>query len=85
VRHKQHKKAFSEDEALHADKLLGLVHVDVWGLAKTPSFGGERYFVSFINDFFWQIIHLHFEKQWRMLFKIQRFSSLYRKPDWRKN
>jgi hypothetical protein len=41
---KQHWKAFLKDEELHADKLLGLVHTNVWGLAKTPSFGGERYF-----------------------------------------
>jgi transposase InsO family protein len=52
VREKQHRKAFTEHEALHANKLLGLVHINVWGLAKTPSFGGERYFVSFIADFF---------------------------------
>jgi len=52
VREKQHGKAFTEHEALHANKLLGLVHINVWGLAKTPSFGGEKYFVSFIADFF---------------------------------
>jgi len=52
VRQKQHGKAFSKDEALHANKLLGLVHTDVWRLAKTPSFGGERYLVSFPFEFF---------------------------------
>jgi hypothetical protein len=52
VREKQHGKAFSKDKALHADKLLDLVHTDVWGLAKNPPFGGERSFVSFRDDFF---------------------------------
>jgi hypothetical protein len=51
VQEKQHQKTFSKEEALHADKLLDLVHTDVWGLAKTPAFGGERYFVFFRNDF----------------------------------
>ncbi len=40
-----------KDEALHADKLWGLVRTDVWGLAKTLPFGGERYFVFFKDDF----------------------------------
>jgi hypothetical protein len=52
VQEKQHWKAFSKDEALHANKLLGLVDTDVWGLAKTPSFGGERYFVCFTDNVF---------------------------------
>ncbi len=52
MQEKQHWKAFSKDEALHANKLLGLVDTDVWGLAKTPSFGGERYFVCFTDNVF---------------------------------
>jgi hypothetical protein len=52
VQEKQHQKAFLKDEALHVDKLLGLVHTNVWGLAKTPSFEGARYFVFFTYDFF---------------------------------
>lgn len=31
---------------------MKLVQPNVWGLAKTPSFGGARYFVFFTHDFF---------------------------------
>jgi len=51
VQDKQHQKTFSKDEALNANK-LGLLHTNVWGLAKTPSFGATRYFVFFTDDFF---------------------------------
>ena len=29
---------------------LELVHTDVWGPSKVPSFGGSRYFITFIDD-----------------------------------
>ena len=31
--------------------ILDYVHSDVWGPSKTPSLGGRRYFVTFIDDF----------------------------------
>ncbi len=52
MQEKRHGKAFSKDEALHANKLLGLIHTNVWGLTKTPPFGEERYFLSFTNELF---------------------------------
>jgi len=30
--------------------LFDLVHMDVWGITKTMSLGGHRYFFSFVND-----------------------------------
>ena len=30
--------------------MLDVVHSDVWGLAKTTSMGGCRYYVTFIDD-----------------------------------
>jgi hypothetical protein len=84
VQDKQHQKTFSKDEALNANK-LGLLHTNVWGLAKTPSFGATRYFVFFTDDFFHKSFYLHFEEQRKVFFKIQRFSSLHQKPNWRKN
>jgi hypothetical protein len=32
-------------------KVLGLVHLNVWGLIKVTSFSGSRYFITFTNDF----------------------------------
>ena len=31
--------------------LLDIVHSDVWGPAQTATFGGCRYYVTFIDDF----------------------------------
>jgi len=34
----------------HSEGLLDCVHVSIWGPAKTASLGGQRYFVSFIDN-----------------------------------
>jgi hypothetical protein len=47
---KQHRKPFSTSRASRASKLQGLVHFDVWGLAKIPYYSGTKYFLKFINN-----------------------------------
>ena len=34
----------------HSESLLDCVHVSIWGPVKTASLGGQRYFVSFIDN-----------------------------------
>lgn len=51
VQGKHYREAFPKEGASRANKLLGLIHTDVWGLTKSPSFGGAKYFVSFTDDF----------------------------------
>ena len=47
---KQKKVSFTKvARTLKTDK-LELVHTNVWGPSKVPSFGGSRYFVTFIDD-----------------------------------
>ncbi len=48
---KHQRNVFPKDEMIRASKLLELVHSDVCGPMKTPSHGGARYFVTFIDDF----------------------------------
>jgi hypothetical protein len=48
---KHQSTSFPKDEATRASKILELVHSNVCGLMKTPSHGGARYFVTFLNDF----------------------------------
>jgi len=36
---------------LCTEGILDYVHTNIWGLAKTPSIGGNHYFVSFIDDY----------------------------------
>jgi hypothetical protein len=47
---KEHKESFPNEGATRASEILGLVHNDIWGLAKTTSFKGARYFITFIDD-----------------------------------
>jgi len=46
----QYKESFPKEGQSRSSEVLGLVHCDVWGLAKTISFGGVRYFLTFINN-----------------------------------
>ena len=44
---RHHKRA----KAIRSTQLLELIHTDVCGPFDTPSFGGEKYFITFIDDF----------------------------------
>ena len=46
---KQKRMPFSK-EATRATEILEIVHSDVCGLMQTKSHGGNRYFVTFIDD-----------------------------------
>ena len=50
VESKQARTAFPNDGGTRATEVLELVHSDVCGLMKSLSFGGVRYFVTFIDD-----------------------------------
>jgi hypothetical protein len=51
IESKHQKTYFPKDEAIKASKLLELVHSDVCEPMKTTSYGGARYFVTFIDNF----------------------------------
>ena len=51
IQGKQQRKPFPSGVATRAKQLLELVHSDVCGPMRTPSLGGARYFVTFIDDF----------------------------------
>jgi hypothetical protein len=44
-------EAFLHEGVSCTNKLLKLIHRNIWGPSKTSSFGGTRYFVSFMDDF----------------------------------
>ena len=37
--------------ATRSTQLLEIIHTDICGPFDTPSFGGEKYFITFIDDF----------------------------------
>jgi len=47
---KQHGKPFPSDGGMHATKPLEIVHSDVCDPMRSTSFGGARYFVTYIDD-----------------------------------
>ena len=51
VQGKQARRPFFTEGGTCAIKILELVHSDVCGPMKTPSIGGTRYFITFIDDF----------------------------------
>ena len=44
-------KYISKNPATRSSQLLELIHTDICGPFDAPSFGGEKYFITFINDF----------------------------------
>ena len=48
---KQHREAFPKDKAWRAKAPLELVHTDVCGPMDTTTHGGNKYFITFIDDF----------------------------------
>ena len=48
---KSHRAPFKPVGEIHTTKRLELVHSDVAGPMKTESFGGAKYFVTFIDDY----------------------------------
>ena len=44
-------KQISKDYAIRSNELLELIHTDICGPFDVPSWGGEKYFIAFIDDF----------------------------------
>jgi hypothetical protein len=51
VQGKQHRTTFPKEGDSQATKLLGLIHSNIWGRAKTLSLSEMKYLLSFTNDF----------------------------------
>ena len=71
---KQHRHAFPKERNV-SKGLLDVIHSDVWGPAQTPTLGGCRYYVTFIDD------HSHYawifpmKKKSEVLSHFQRLKS----------
>ena len=50
IQAKQAHMPFPKPVIDHADKPGELTHTNMWGLARTESLGGTKYYISFIND-----------------------------------
>ena len=45
------RASFPKDGSVRAERKLQIVHIDVYGPMRTPSFGNYLYFVTFIDDY----------------------------------
>ncbi|CAL2276373.1 unnamed protein product [Prunus armeniaca] len=48
---KNHREAFPQESKWRAKEPLGLIHSNICGPMQTPSLGGTRYFITFIDDY----------------------------------
>ncbi|CAL2253623.1 unnamed protein product [Prunus armeniaca] len=48
---KNQREAFPQESKWRANEPLGLIHSDICGPMQTPSLGGNRYFITFIDDY----------------------------------
>lgn len=47
----KHTKQISKSSSTRSNELLELIHTDICGPFNIPSWGGEKYFITFIDDF----------------------------------
>lgn len=48
---KNHRESFPQESKWRAKEPLELIHSDVCGPMQTPSLSGNRYFITFIDDY----------------------------------
>ena len=73
---KQHREAFPKDKAWRAKAPLELVHTDVCGPMDTTTHGGNKYFLTFIDDFS-RMTWVYFMREKSEVFNIfKKFQTL---------
>ncbi len=72
VQGKQHRKTFLKGGS-YAKKMLELVHTNIWGPAKIPSFCRVRYFVSFIDNYSCKSFIYILKNKGQCVSKFQKF------------
>ena len=65
---KSHRSAIPKASTSKSSRLLELVHSDVNGPMETPSLGGSKYFVTFIDDF----------SKWIVMYTMRRKSDTFK-------
>ena len=51
IENKMHNLPFSKNNRVKAKDILEIIHTDIHGSFKTSGLNGEKYFVSFIDDY----------------------------------
>ncbi|PKU72470.1 Retrovirus-related Pol polyprotein from transposon TNT 1-94 [Dendrobium catenatum] len=63
--------------ATHSSKgILDYVHSDLWGPSRTPMMGGNRYFISIINDYSWHVWVYYLKSKDQAFMEFQEWKGL---------
>jgi hypothetical protein len=76
VKSKQHRGSFSKDAISKTKCTLEVVYSDVCGPMQVNSYGGNRYFVSFVDDFSRKIWTYLISKKSEVLSVFKKFKSV---------
>lgn len=69
---KQCRLPFSKKNVIRSNRLLELIHTDVYGRVSESAWDGSNYFVSFTDDFSESLYNLLYRTKERSIRKIQR-------------
>ena len=72
---KQHRCPYPKSADYRASEPFELVHIDVCGPMPVPSFGGSRYFVTFIDDYSRHTFVYFMKNKSEVLEKFKEFNS----------
>lgn len=76
IKDKYHRASYLRDETRRATKSLKIVHLDVCVSMKTTSFGGKRYFLTFIDDFLMKVWIYILKSKNKCLETLKEFKAL---------
>lgn len=75
IKAKSNDTPFLKSAAFRATKSLQLIHSDVFGPIKTPTVGGKRYSITFIDHYFRFCIIYFMSKKSEAFEKLKEFIS----------
>ena len=84
VQAKQHKNSFSKDAGSRSKGILDVVYSDVCGPIQVVSMGGNKYFVTFIDDFSRKLWTYLIKKKSEVIEVFAKFKSMVERQSGRK-
>ena len=84
VQAKQHKNNFNKDAGSKSKAILEAIYSDVCGPLQVDSIGGNKYFVTFIDDFSRKLWSYLIQKKSEVIEVISKFKSMVERQSGRK-
>ena len=81
---KQHKNSISKDAGSRSKVILEVIYYDVCGPIQVDSMGGNKYFVTFIDDFSRKLWTYLIKKKSKVIEVFAKFKSMVERKSGRK-